>query len=367
MSWNLIRQMARLKRIVAGVLVLMLPVEAVLGQSASARPAAAVVAAPTLASQVLEWREVAQSYPAEAVVEAVRQATLAAQTAGRIVEMRVDAGRRVKAGEVLARIDARESAEALVAARARLEIAKATLVRTQDLYGQKFVSQAALDKALADYKSAAAQAAQAGASSSHATIVAPFAGIVARRLAEPGEMATPGRPLLTLFEPRELRVVASVPQYKLAELRSGMSGRIEIPSRQLWLDARHIEVLPTVDGQSHTVQVRLYLPENAEGIGGSEGNGGNGGNGGIVPGTFARAHFITGLARKLQVPAGAVLRRGELTGVYVLDEQGRPRLRQVRLGEPLVGGGIEVMAGLNPGERIALDPVKAGFVLRQSR
>ncbi len=366
MNWNLIRQMARLKRIVAGVLVLMLPVEAVLGQSApaSARSATAVVAAPTLASQVLEWREVAQSYPAEAVVEAVRQATLAAQTAGRIVEMRVDAGRRVKAGEVLARIDARESAEALVAARARLEIAKATLLRTQDLYGQKFVSQAALDKAQADYKSAAAQAAQAGASSSHATIVAPFAGIVARRLAEPGEMATPGRPLLTLFEPRELRVVASVPQYKLAELRSGMSGRIEIPSRQLWLDARRIEVLPTVDGQSHTVQVRLYLPENAEGIGGSEGNGGNGG---VVPGTFARAHFITGLVRKLQVPAGAVLRRGELTGVYVLDEQGRPRLRQVRLGEPLVGGGIEVMAGLNPGERIALDPVKAGFVLRQSR
>ena len=333
------------------------PLFAALALACATLAAAPLHAQPSAAPETLtvELREVDQTYPAEAVVEAVKQATLAAQVTGRIVEARVDAGARVKAGEVLMRIDAREAAEALAGAQAQFANAKANLARVKNLYAQKFVSQAALDKAEADYKSAAANAAQAGAASGHSTIVAPFAGVVAQRLAEPGEMANPGRPLVSLFESRGMRVVASIPQYKLAEIRQALRGKVEFPGNGQWIAATRIEVLPTADAASHAVRVRLYLPENLDATSG------------IVPGVFARAHFVTGKAQKLLVPAAAVVRRGELNGVYALDDKGRPRLRQVRLGEPAADGRIEILAGLNPGEKIALDPLKAGFQNAQPR
>ena len=82
---------------------------------------------------------------------------------------------------------------------------------------------------------------------------------------------------------------------------------------------------------------------------------------------FARAHFAVSRARKLLVPEAAVLRRSELTAVYVVDAKDKVQLRQVRLGEPAGEAQIEVLAGLTPGERVALDPVKAGIYLTQSK
>lgn len=303
-----------------------------------------------LATVIAEVREVDRTYPAEAVVEAVRQATLAAQVTGRILEARVDVGARVKAGEVLMRIDTREAAEALAGAQAQYTQSKANLTRVRDLYAQKFVSQAALDKAEADNRTAAANAARAGATSSHAVIVAPFAGVIAQRMAEPGEMANPGRPLISLFEPGDMRVVASIPQYKLADVRQALRGKIEFPGQPDWMEAQRIEVLPTIDPVSHAVRVRLYLPDT------------NKLSASIVPGLFARAHFVIGSAKKLLVPASTIVRRGELTGLYVLDEQGKPRLRQVRLGEKAAEGQIEILAGLKAGEKVILDPLKASFM-----
>ncbi len=293
-------------------------------------------------------REVDRTYPAEAVVEAVRQATLAAQVTGRILEARVDVGARVKAGEVLMRIDTREAAEALIGAQAQYTQSKANLTRIKELYAQKFVSQAALDKAEADNRSAAANAARAGATSSHAVIVAPFAGVIAQRFAEAGEMANPGRPLISLFEPGDMRVVASIPQYKLADVRQALRGKIEFPGHPEWLEAKRIEVLPTIDPVSHAVRVRLYLPDGLSAA--------------IVPGLFARAHFVIGSTQKLLVPTTSIIRRGELTGLYVLDEQGKPRLRQVRLGEAAAAGQTEILAGLKAGEKVVLDPLKASFM-----
>ena len=306
-----------------------------------------------LASAVVEMREVDQTWAAEAVVEAVRRATLSAQTMGRINELRVEAGDAVRAGAVLARIDARESGQALAAAQAQSANARANLARVRSLVEQKFLSQAALDRAVAEDKTAAAQVAQAGASNSHGVITAPFSGVVAERLAQAGEMASPGRPLLTLFDPKSLRVVASIPQYRLAEVRQALQGRVELPGSGKWLAVSRVEVLPTADAVSHAVMVRLYL-DDADGAA-------------VVPGTFARAHFITGKVGRLVLPPEAILRRGELTGVYVLDAKDFPRLRQVRLGEAVAGGGVEVLAGVQPGERIALDPVRAGFILSRPR
>ena len=86
-----------------------------------------------------------------------------------------------------------------------------------------------------------------------------------------------------------------------------------------------------------------------------------------MPGTFARVHFATGEGARIAVPAGAILRRGELTGVYVADGKGGFALRQIRAGEPLADGSVEVLAGLVGGEVVALDPVQAGIAARAAR
>ena len=300
------------------------------------------------ATGLVELREVELSYPAEAVLEAVRQATVAAQVQGRILDVRADAGQRVAAGQVLMKIDAREATQNLTGAQAQLANARANFERTQNLYRQKFLSQAAYDKALADYKSAQAAAGQAGAAASYATIKSPISGIVAQRLVEAGDMAVPGRPLISIFDPRALRAIASIPQYKLASVEQTPRAKLEFPETGRWVDAAKVELLPTADPQTHVVTARVYLPENLQGA---------------LPGMFVRVHFVVGRAKKLLVPASAVLRRGEVTAVYVVDAKGRLHLRQVRLGEAYAGGDREVLAGLSAGERVALDPVKAGIEL----
>jgi RND family efflux transporter MFP subunit len=325
--------------------------------SARGAPGVAAIAASLLpmialaqATVTLTAKDVDLTYPAEATVEAVRQATVAAQVPGRVVEVRVDAGQRVRQGEVLMRLDAREAAEGLAGAQAQASQAKASLQRTRNLFAQKFVSQAALDKGEADYKAAAAQAGAAGAGLSHGTVTAPIAGIVGQRLAELGEMAALGRPLFSVFDPKSLRVIASVPQYKLADVRRAAKARVEFPETGQWVDAVRVEILPAADARTHTVTARLYLPDNVAGV---------------IPGMAARAHFVAGRGRKLTVPSAAVLRRGEVTAVYVIDARNQPRLRQVRLGEPVAGGELEVMAGLASGDKVSLDPVQTGIALKQ--
>ncbi|MCK9285047.1 MAG: efflux RND transporter periplasmic adaptor subunit [Rhodocyclaceae bacterium] len=294
---------------------------------------------------LVNLREVDQTWPADATVDAVKQATLAAQVAGRIVAVQVDAGTRVRAGETLMRIDSREAAQADAASRAQLVQAQAQYERTRSLLEKKFVSAAAMDRAEADYKAAQAQAAQAGAGLSHATIGAPFAGVVGQRLAELGDMAVPGKPLLTVYDPRGLRAVATVPQRVLEAVRGNLKAWIEFPESGRRIAAERVELLPMLDAQTRTATVRAYLPAGIEGV---------------SPGMFARIHLAIGRASKLLLPPTAVIRRGEVTLVYVLDDKNLAHLRQVRLGEPSADG-IEVLAGLKPGERISLDPVQAGI------
>lgn len=316
---------------------------------AGALPASVSFGADAPASVVVQTHDVDLAFPVEATVEAVRQAMVAAQVAGRILEVRVDVGQRVKQGDVLMRIDAREAAGSDAAAKASLAQARAAFERTRNLYAQKFVSKAALDQAEAAYKAAAGVAESSGAGLSHGTVAAPMSGLVAQRHTEAGEMATPGKPLITIYDPKGLRVIASLPQYKLADLKKSAKARIELPESGRWIDVQRIEILPTVDPRSHTATARLYLPENVEGL---------------VPGVYARAHFTTGQAQKLTVPPAAVLRRGEVTALYVLDDKGAGRLRQVRLGEALAGGELEVLAGVTSGERISLTPQKIGIEMK---
>ncbi len=311
------------------------------------------------ASAVVEYRELYRVVAAEGVVEAVHQSTLSAQVAGRIVVLDVKAGDIVRAGQVLAQIDPRSAAQAEAAsqsqvgeARANLANAKAKYERSRQLFAQKFVSQAALDQAQAEYLAAQEQTAAAlanaglaAATKSFTTITAPYAAIVAATEVEVGDMAMPGRPLLTLFDPRELRVAATLPQAVLAQAQLDVAVTVEFPTLGRTLTAHRVTVIPVADTRTHTTNVRLTLPE----------------ANGLLPGQYARALFVTGRVRALVIPESGVLRRSEVTAVYVLDRSGAARLRQVRLGGRAGDGMVEVLAGLAPGERVSLEPVRAGI------
>lgn len=343
----------------ARIMALALPLALAVVPAGAAKPEAAA-----LATAVVEMRDISLSYPAEALVEAIHQATVAAQVPGRVMDVRVDAGDKVKRGQVLMRLDERETTQAAAGAEAQAQAAGATLAnakanfeRTKNLFAQKFVSQAALDQAEAGYKSAqgqydAARAGQGQATTvkSFTSVTSPLTGVVALRHAELGEMAAPGKPLITVFEPGSLRVVAAIPQYKVAEVRKHLKARVEFPDSGKWLEGVRVEVLPTADSQTHAVRARVVLPADAAGA---------------VPGMFARAHFVVGQAKKLVLPRKAVLRRGEVTAVYVQDVQGKLSLRQVRLGESLVDGLVEVLAGVSAGEKVVLDPVQAEIRFKQ--
>jgi RND family efflux transporter MFP subunit len=319
---------------------------------------AAAAAQPALDVIKVAPRPVAQTVAVEATVEAVKQATLGSQVAGRIVELPVKAGDTVRAGQVLARIDARAADAAVAASRSQLAEAEANLAnakrvheRNKALAAQKFVSQAAVDQSESAYQAALAQveavranAGSAAVARDWTTIVAPYAGVVGETLAEMGDMATPGKPIVTVFDPREMRAVASVPQATLAKAKLD-GARVDLPALATTLAPVRATVVPLADARSHTSRVRFDLPP-AEGL---------------VPGQYARVRLPVGVATMIAVPASALLRRGEVTGVYVIDDKGAPRLRQVRTGEPVGDDEIEILAGLAAGETIAANPVAAGL------
>jgi len=314
---------------------------------------------------------------AEGVVEAVRQTVIAPQVSGAIVQLLVKPGDAVKAGQVLVRIDARAAERGAVASAAEAQAARATwdiaqkdYERQRQLQARQFISQSALDRAEAQLKSARAQteaqlaqAAVGRTQSGYFTLTAPYSGVVAEVPVTQGDMALPGRALMTLYDPAALRVTATVPQSVATRLRRDQPVKLELPGlleAHRWQTSRSVTVLPTADTTTHTMQVRLDLPVGLTGV---------------TPGMFARAWLpeaddgaersqsgVLSLAhRRILVPASAVFRRAEFSAVYVVDAQGRPSLRLVRTGRAL-GGDIEVLSGLAVGERVALEPLAAAQV-----
>ena len=299
----------------------------------------------------------------DGVVEAVRQTVIAAQVPGAVVELNVKAGDRVQAGQLLLRIDARAADQTAAASNAQVQAARAALdvatreyERQKQLHQKKYISQAALERAESEFKATsaqvAAQMAQAGAARTQTglhTVRAPYAGVVAEVPVALGDMAMPGRPLLTLYDPAALRVTASVPQSASGSVQAD-TVRVELPglaAAQQWPRATRVQVLPTVDAATHTVQVRAELGAGPDGV---------------APGMFARLWLpVTGSAtagKTVTVPRSAIVRRAEMTGVYVQGEGGKPLLRQVRLGR-FDGERVEVLSGVAPGEPVVVDPQSA--------
>jgi membrane fusion protein, multidrug efflux system len=298
-------------------------------------------------------RSVEAVHSIDAAIEAVAQATLSAQTAGTVTQLNVDAGDRVRRGQLLVRIDTREVDAQLAANRANVAQAEARVVqarqnlqRTQSLVKNGFVSQAVLDSAAADHDAAQAalRAAQAGSSQasaarSFAELRSPMDGIVTRRRVELGELATPGRALLEIHDPSRLRAVGTIPQYLLAKLSSTSAARVELADGRR-LPVERLAILPSADPRLLATEVRAELPTTAPAD--------------LVPGSSVKILIPFGSERRLALPARAVIERGELVAVHVVSADGRLQLRQVRLGRPLEEDQVEVLAGLSVGERVAL-------------
>lgn len=323
--------------------------------------AAAHAAPPLVATLLAQPGGDAGSLVLDGTVQAVRQSTLAAQVAGNVVALAVNAGDRVNAGQVIARIDDRDAQAGLlrtqagvVEAQAQWRNAQLNSQRTRDLHAQGFVSQAALDvadtqlqAAQANLKQAQAAQAQAALVRGFATVSAPFDAVVLATLVEAGDLATPGRALVTVYAPGAMRAVVQVPSSRAVLARDARLLQVLLP------DGRAIEpsartILPSADPVSQTVEWRLDLPAQALP--------------GLLPGQTVQVRFAAaaGPTATIVVPSTAVLRRGELTAVYVVQGD-RFVLRAVRAGRDRGAAGTEVYAGLQPGERIAADAVRAGL------
>ena len=311
----------------------------------------------------VQLKAVGNGFEMDGVVQAVKQSTVSAQASGRLVSLAVKAGDKVQAGQLLATIDDSETqtgvqrSQAQVAqAQAELRNAQAHFDRTRDLLRQGFVSSAAMDTADAQLKSAVATrdqssavAKQAGLSQGFTRVAAPFAGWVLQTLVEAGDLAAPGKPLLTLYAPQPLRAVLQVPVSRSSQVIASSLVEIQVPAvdgAQHWIRPTQVSHVPSADPVSQTVEWRLELPAQVVN--------------GLLPGQQLRVRFAAGEKQRLVIPAAAVLRRGELTAVYVTSNKGFV-LKAVRLGADHGSQGFEVLAGLRASDRVALDPVKAGL------
>ncbi len=306
---------------------------------------------------------VASGFEIDGVIQAVRQATVAAQASGRVASLAVKAGDAVRAGQVLATIDDRETlagvqrSQAQVAqAQAELGNAKAQFERTRELQSKGFVSQAALDTAETQFKAAKAGSDQAVAAASQASlahgfarVTAPFAGWVQQTLVEAGDLAVPGKPLLVVYAPQPLRAVVQLPSSRAQAALAASQIEVQLGDAQgqaRWVRPSARQVLPLADAVAQTVEWRLDLPAD--------------GSSTAVPGQQVRVRFAGAQAQRAVIPGSAVLRRGELTAVYVAQGTGFV-LKPVRVGNDHGSAGIEVLAGLGANDRVALDPVRAGM------
>lgn len=323
----------------------------------------AAATAQPLASIAVEPQNVPRLHVLDGVVEAVSQGTLSAQTSGRVVSIAVDVDDVVVKDAVVLKIDdirqraALEQAQASLAeARARRDEAESEHRRVDDLRKRNLASQADLDRVEAALKAARArlEAAQAGLASAReeldrTVVTAPYTGVVTERHVELGETVSPGMPLLSGLSLEQLRVVVHVPQRLVGAVRNAhyaevmMEGGAAVKATE-WL------VFPVAEAGSNSFKVRVQLPP---------------GTTGLVPGMFAKVAFALESEPRLMVPQSAIAYRSELTAVYVATAPQQFRLRQVRLGRRF-DQKVEILAGLQAGERIALDPVAAAIAIKQS-
>lgn len=289
-----------------------------------------------------------------ATVLARERATLAARVPGSVVALPYREGQAVRKGDIVAHVDARTLGSALEAAEAERTAAETDLERVETLLSRGAATAQEADQARARAAAARAGVASAHDALGHAVLRAPFTGRVSARLAHVGDVVMPGTPIVELEGADGLEVVGTVEATGAGRVRIGALVSVEVDGQAAPLTAVVRAVSEAGDPVTHRVQLRADLPE-AEGL---------------RSGLFARLSLPSGDAAasdapRLTVPASAVLRRGGLTGVYVISA-GRARLRWIAVGETR-GSAIEVRAGLERGERVVSDPagLTDGAVVRE--
>lgn len=339
------------RQLLAGALVLGL-----VACSPPAPPVPPVAPAAGLATLTVDTETSVRERSWDGVVEAVNQATLSAQTGGRVLELPFDVNDYVEAGAVVVRFtdveqqSARRRAEAgLAAAQATAGEADAEYRRIAEVYERRLVSRTQYDQAVArrdatraQLESARAAVRESGEQVDYTVIRAPYTGILTERHVEVGETVRPGQPLVSGLSLGQLRVNVELPQSDVAAIRAhGRAAVLLADGRRI--EAQRVVVFPFADPQTHSFRVRVELPEAETGL---------------QPGMTVKTAFVLGQGERLSVPVSALLRRSEVTAVYVLGDDGLLLLRQLRLGHRQ-GEQVEVLAGLTAGERIVADPVAA--------
>ena len=322
-----------------------------------------------LATAEAEFRTVAREQRFDGVVEAVNRTTVSAQTSGRVESILFDVDDYVEKGAVVVRFRDTEQRAGLAQARAALEEAEARAKeaasehqRTREVFARDLVAKSAMESAEAGLKAARArlEAARAGVHQAeeqleYTVVRAPYSGIVTERHVELGELASPGARLLSGVSLERLRLTTRVPQRLIEAVRAHAKARVVTDGGSIAVDK--LTIFPHSDPRSHTFTVRLQLAEGTPDKGGA----------GLYPGMFAKAAFVTGEAKRLVVPASAVIQRGEVTALYVVADDGSVRLRQIRAGRTDDNGGRVVLAGLEAGEKVALEPIRAGVALKGAK
>lgn len=314
--------------------------------------------------EIAEARLIAveQEYILDGVIEAINQATLSAEVAGRIEEVYFDIDDIVQEGEVLVRIRDNEyraqlaqSKAALAEAKSVFENAEREFKRINGLYRDKVVSKAQFDQSQAALESSRARVTSAEANArrsqlqlSNTVIKAPYSGVVTARHVEPGELTNVGQRIMSGYALGELRVNVDVPQSIINSVREFRKARVMPLDQQPSISADQLIISPVADDKSHAFRVRVNLPAQTSQL---------------FPGMLVKTAFVVDQIDRLLVPLQSVVRRSEVVAVYVVNKEGEIEFRQVRTGV-IKGDQVEIVSGLESGEQVAIDPVQAGIQLK---
>lgn len=265
------------------------------------------------------------------------QAVITPEGTGRIEKMLVVPGQHLNKGEVLVQLDARDTQAKLDQARAVCEQSEKSLQRYTALVASKAVSQADYDTALANNRVARAALAQAETALGYMTIVAPFDGVITKKLADVGDLASPSKAVLEMEDPGALRFEADVPEAIIGSVEAGAVLPVRIGTVNI--TGTVSEITPVADTQSRTFLVKLDLPPTP----------------GLRTGQFGRASIPVSQTTVLRVPTSAVVQRGQMEIVFVIAQE-RAHLRLVKTGKRF-GEEVEVVSGIDHDEQVAVENV----------
>ena len=304
---------------------------------------------------IVEKRQVDDIMTWPGTVRSRTVANIAPRMTARILEIKVNAGDKVKKGDVIARLDEREiraqenaALAALAGANAQANRAKADEQRTRSLYSKEAATREKFDAVVAQAKEVQAGVNQATSTVSEirshladTLLLAPFDGVVIKRLQQPGDMGLPGVPVVTLQTPKGLRLEADVPSTCAGRYSTDMDVSVRIDTLNLTTSAQIDEISPEVDPQTRTQLIKIALPAIE----------------GLQPGHFGWLEQACDQHEALLIPASAVEHIGQLEVVKVLSE-GRQLMRHIRTAKNF-GDQIEVISGLHAGETVITNPQQA--------